>query len=74
MKVKSLDHVQFFTTPWTAASQAPPSRGLSRQGYWSGVPFPSPLCYAVWDKEKVVYIYNEILLSLQVSLDSAPSG
>ena len=28
--------------PWTAAHQAPPSMGFSRQEYWSGVPFPSP--------------------------------
>ena len=29
-------------TPWTAAHQAPLSMGFSRQGYWSGLPFPSP--------------------------------
>ena len=29
-------------TPWTAAHQAPLSIGLSRQEYWSGLPFPSP--------------------------------
>ena len=29
-------------TPWTAAFQAPPSMGFSRQKYWSGVPLPSP--------------------------------
>ena len=34
--------VQLYTTPWTAAHQAPPSMGLSRQEYWSGVPSPSP--------------------------------
>ena len=28
--------------PWTVAHQASPSRGFSRQGYWSGLPFPSP--------------------------------
>ena len=28
--------------PWTVAHQAPPSMGFSRQGYWSGLPFPSP--------------------------------
>ena len=39
MKVKSLSHVQLLVTPWTAAYQAPPSMGLSRQEYWSGVPF-----------------------------------
>ena len=35
------NHVQLFVTPWTAAYQAPPSMGFSRQGYWSGLPFPS---------------------------------
>ena len=39
---KSLSHVQLFKTPWTAAYQAPPSMGFSRQQYWSGVPLPSP--------------------------------
>ena len=29
-------------TPWTAAYQAPPSMGFSRQEYRSGVPSPSP--------------------------------
>ena len=29
-------------TPWTAAYQAPPSMGFSRQEYWSGVPLPFP--------------------------------
>ena len=29
-------------TPWTAAYQAPPSMGFSRQEYWSVVPLPSP--------------------------------
>ena len=42
VKVKSLSRVRLFATPWTAASQAPPSMGFSRQEYWSGVPFPSP--------------------------------
>ena len=31
-----------FVTPWTVAHQAPLSMGLSRQDYWSGLPFPSP--------------------------------
>ena len=42
VKVKSLSHVRLFTTPWTAAYQAPPSMRFSRQEYWSGVPLPSP--------------------------------
>ena len=42
VKVKSLRHVRLFETPWTAAYQAPPSMGVSRQEYWNGVPLPSP--------------------------------
>ena len=42
VKVKSLSHVRLFATPWSAAYQAPPSMGFSRQEYWSGVPLPSP--------------------------------
>ena len=42
VKVKSLSHIWFFETPWTAAYQAPPSMGFSRQEYWSVVPLPSP--------------------------------
>ena len=36
--MKSLSRVPLFETPWTVACQAP----LSRQEYWSGLPFPSP--------------------------------
>ena len=35
--------VRFCTTPQTAAHQAPPSLGFSRQEYWSWLPFPSPM-------------------------------
>ena len=35
--VKSLNRVRLLVTPWTAAYQAPPSMGFSRQEYWSGV-------------------------------------
>ena len=38
-----LSHVQLCVTPWTAAHQAPLSTGFSRQEYWSGLPFPSPV-------------------------------
>ena len=41
VKVKSLSRVQLLATPWTAAHQAPPSMGFSRQEYWIGVPLPS---------------------------------
>ena len=36
VKVKSLSRVRLFATPWTAAHQAPPSMGFSRQEHWSG--------------------------------------
>ena len=39
VKVKSLSSVQLWATPWTAAHQAPPSMGFSRQKHWSGVPW-----------------------------------
>ena len=45
VKVKLLSHVRLFATPWTAAYQAPPSIGFSRQEYWSGVPLPSSGIY-----------------------------
>ena len=41
VKGKSLSRVRLLATPWTAAHQAPPSVGFSRQEYWSGVPLPS---------------------------------
>ena len=47
MKVKSESEVAqscpTLATPWTTAHQAPPSKGFSRQKYWSGVPLPSPV-------------------------------
>ena len=43
VKVKSLSRVRLLATPWTAAYQGPPSMGFSRQEYWSGLPFPSPV-------------------------------
>ena len=40
--------VQLFVTLWTVAHQARLSIGFSRQEYWSGLPFPSP----VYESEK----------------------
>ena len=37
------NRVQLCATPETAAHQAPPSLGFSRQEHWSGLPFPSPM-------------------------------
>ena len=41
--MKSLSRVRLFATPWTVAYHAPPSMGFSRQEYWTGLPFPSPV-------------------------------
>ena len=57
VKVKSLSRVRLFATPWTAAYQAPPAMGFSRQEYWSGVPLPSPL-----------YSYNPYKFWIRISL------
>ena len=43
VKVKSLSRVWLLATPWTAAYQAPPSMGFSRQEYWSRVPLPAAM-------------------------------
>ena len=42
VKVKLLSRVRLFVTPWTAAYQAPPSMGFSRQQYCSAMSLPSP--------------------------------
>ena len=60
VKVKSLSRVRLLATPWTAAHQAPPSMGFSRQEYWSGVPLPSPLLISsliqFWSESRIHYI------------------
>ena len=43
VKVKSLSRARLLAIPWTAAYQAPPSMGFSRQEYWSGLSLPSPV-------------------------------
>ena len=42
MGVLSHSVVSNSATPWTVAHQAPLSMKFSRQGYWSGLPFPIP--------------------------------
>ena len=37
-----LSRVLLFVTPWTVACQVPLPMGFSKQGYWSGLPFPPP--------------------------------
>ena len=41
--LRRFSRVRLCATPETAAHQAPPSLGFSRQEHWSGLPFPSPM-------------------------------
>ena len=72
VKVKSLSWVQLLATPWTAAYQAPPSMGFSRQEYWSGVPLPSPpcvcVCVCVCVYPNVLFLWRILIESLHISL------
>ena len=55
-KMKSLSRVQLFVTPWTLTYQPPPSMGFSRQEYWSGLPFLSPISSQPRDRTRVSHI------------------
>ena len=65
VKVKLLSRIRLFATPWTAAYQASPSMGFSRQEYWSGVPLPSPVGKAGWIQISLLYLSS---FSTQCSL------
>ena len=41
--LRHFSRVRLCATPETAAHQAPPYLGFSRQEHWSGLPFPSPM-------------------------------
>ena len=70
VKVKSLSLVRLFTTPWTAAYQAPLSMGFSRQEYWSGchcllwifilVPLKEPPSSATGSA--LAFIFNQVFV------------
>ena len=64
--VQSFSHIRLPVTPWTAAHQAPPSRGFSRQKYWSGVPLPSPGL-------TIYFTYGNIHVSMLFSQITPPS-
>ena len=70
MKVKSESEVAqsclTLATPWTAAHQAPPSMGFSRQKYWSGVPLPSPYVLSSWSHKNISHLSITILEDRQV--------
>ena len=61
VKGNSLSHVQLLTTPWTAAFQAPPPMGFSRQEYWNGVPLPPP-CSSAMSREHLSLVLQGLML------------
>ena len=64
VKVKSLCRARLLAAPWTAAFQAPPSMGFSRQEYWSGVPLPSPFKPSNIPKRRLSSNINKCILLL----------
>ena len=56
--MKSLSRVRLLATPWTAAYQAPPSMGFSRQEYWSGVPLPWVVIYSVTNSVNSFFLHG----------------
>ena len=71
MKVKSLSHARLLATPWTAAYQAPPSMGVSRQEYWSEVPLPSPYTLTK-DTKSQPHNLLKLLIAIFPALNSFP--
>ena len=64
--------VRLFGTPWTAAYQAPPSMGFSRQEYWSAVPLPSlQFCVTPVQFNNSAYNWEQIKFHLQNIHDNA---
>ena len=52
MLLSRFSRVRPFATPWTAAYQAPPPMGFSRQEYWSRLPLPFPINQLYISKKK----------------------
>ena len=66
--------VRLCATPETAAHQAPPSLGFSRQEYWSGVPSPSPMHKSEKWKEVAQSCLAQSCLTLRDPMDCSPPG
>ena len=74
--------IQLCATPWTAAYQAPPSMGFSRQEYWSGVPLPSPaeslshfqFFVILWTVIHQVPLISGIFQNARIGCDFPPPG
>ena len=63
------NHVRLCVTPRTAAHWAPPSLGFSRQGYWSGLPFLSPVHESESESEVA-----QLCPTLSDPMDCSPPG
>ena len=62
--------VRLCVTPQTAAHQAPPSLGFSRQEQWRGLSFPSPMQESereVAQSCPTLYMENEIMIKVNTS-------
>ena len=73
--VKLLSRVQLSAIPWTAASQAPPSMGFSRQEYWRGVPLLSSNCFTFYNTSSLVVSVSVAHVQLFATpMDCSPPG
>ena len=78
VKMKSLSRVQLFATPWTVVYQAPPSMGLSRQEYWSGVStraecFTKKIFLLILPKSMLTYFFGSHAIQVRKKLSSFSS-
>ena len=56
--------VQLCATPYTAAYQAPPSMGVSRHEYWSGLLLPSPIAMLIALQSLILLVEIQICIFL----------
>ena len=55
-----LSRLRLFVTPRTVTPQAPLSMGFSRQEYWSGVSFSSPISPIIlWSGSNLIYLWTQ---------------
>ena len=64
VKVKSLSRIRLLATPWTAAYQAPPSMGFSRQEYWSGPRSNRLYQFIVYPSRNTLYVHEQNIIHI----------